>query len=286
MPTIEREGLRIVYDRYGSGPAVILVQGVGVIGGGWRPQVAALQSRWTVITIDNRGIGRSTLDDRHLTIEDMAADVLAVADAEKLTRFHLAGHSMGGVIAQHVALGSPDRVLSLGLLCTFLKGRQGTMVAPRMLGAAMRSRIGTRAMRRRAFVELVMPRSYLAGIDRDLLCVELGDLFGRDLADQPPIVMRQLRAMGRYDASSRLSRLAGTPTLVVSGSDDCIARPGYGRALAAAIPGATYVELENAGHALTIQRAADVNALLIGLFSRHDDGAAGLLAGASVGVGH
>ena len=278
MSSIERDGLTIGYERTGTGPAVILVQGVGVIGAGWRPQVAGLQARWTVVTIDNRGIGTSTLDTRQLTIEDMAADVLAVADREKIERFHLAGHSMGGVIAQHVALSAPSRVQSLALLCTFLRGRQGTVVAPSKLLTAIRSRVGTRAMRRRAFVELVMPPAHLASVDRDRLCAELAELFGRDLADQPSIVMRQLGAMSRYDAAARLAWLRAIPTLVVSGAHDCIARPAYGRALAAAIPGARYVEFADAGHALTIQRAPEVNALLEELFSRHDDRGAGLPA--------
>jgi len=261
--TLDRDGLRLGYTRTGSGPPVILVQGVGVVGAGWKPQLGALSDRYTVLALDNRGIGRSTLDDRQLTIEDMAADVLAVADAESIPRFHLAGHSMGGVIAQHVALTAPARVSTLALLCTFLKGRQGTMIAPAMLPTAIRSRIGTRGMRRRAFVELVMPKSYLATLDRDRVCEELGSLFGRDLADQPPIVMRQLRAMGRYDASARLASLGSIPTLVVSAVHDCIARPAYGRALAAAIPGARYVEFREAAHAVTIQCAEAVNALLL-----------------------
>ena len=282
MPTLDRDGLSLHYTRVGSGPAVVLVQGVGVVGGGWKPQADHLSRRYTVITIDNRGIGRSTLDDRALTVEDMAADVLAVADAESVDRFHLAGHSMGGAIAQQVALNARGRVASLALLCTFLRGRQGTTLAPGMMLSAIRSRVGTRRMRRRAFVELVMPRSYLAGVDRDRLCAELGELFGRDLADQPPIIRRQLGAMGRFDASTRLASLGGLPTLVVSGAEDGIARPAYGRALAGAIPGARYVELEDAGHALTIQRAADVNALLDELFGGHYDRGAGLPALAAI----
>ena len=262
MPSIRREGLVLSYSRKGSGPAVVLVQGVGVIGAGWKPQTEALSDRYTVVTIDNRGIGHSTLDDRQLTVEDMAADVLAIADAEGIDRFHLAGHSMGGVIAQHIALTAPARVSALALLCTFLKGRQGTMIAPAMLPSAIRGRIGTRRMRRRAFVELIMPKPYLAVVNRDRLCDELGSLFGRDLADQPPIVMRQLRAMGRYDASARLASLGSIPTLVVSAAHDCIARPAYSRALAAAIPGARYVEFSEAGHAVTIQCAREINNLL------------------------
>ena len=266
VPTLDRPAAHIHYSREGDGPAVILVQGVGVAGNGWKPQVDALRDRYSLITIDNRGIGHSRADGA-LTIEDMAADVLAVADAENVERFHLAGHSMGGVIAQQVALTARDRIQSLALLCTFLKGKQGTMIAPSMLLTAIRSRVGTRRMRRRAFVELVMTPAYLSTVDRDALCAELALLFGRDLADSPPIIMQQLRAMGRFDASGSLPSLRGIRTLVVSAAHDCIARPAYGRALAAAIPGARYVEFPDAGHAVTIQQPREINALLLEHFS-------------------
>ena len=261
MPFIDTNGARIFYTREGRGPAVLLIQGVGVIGKGWQPQVEGLKDRFTLISIDNRGIGQSTAPTAP-TIEEMAADVIAVADAEHLERFHLVGHSMGGVIAQHLALTAPSRILSLALLCTFLKGRQGTMIAPAMLLTAIRSRVGTRRMRRRAFVELVMPREFIATQDRERLSADLGELFGRDLADSPPIVMQQLRAMGRYDASEKLAQLHGLPTLVVSAEHDGIAQPKYGRALAAGIPGARYVEIPDAGHAVVIQKADAINALL------------------------
>jgi aminoacrylate hydrolase len=262
VQTCENRGARIAYAKAGSGPPVLLVQGVGVIGSGWTPQVDALSAHHTVITIDNRGIGASAWDGA-LSVEDMAADVLAVADAQGIDRFHLAGHSMGGIIAQQVALTAQPRVMSLALLCTFLKGRQATMLAPALLPAAIRARIGTRAMRRRAFIELVLPREYLATQNRDRVAAELGTLFGRDLAEQPPIIMRQLRAMAKFDASGQLASLSGLPTLVVSATHDGIARPQYGQSLAAAIPGARFVEVPHAGHAVTIQDAPLINRLLL-----------------------
>ena len=103
MPTIATKNARIQYWKTGNGPVVILVQGAGVIGEGWRPQIDALKDRHTVVWIDNRGIGQSVFTTRPLSIEDMADDVLAVADAEGLWAFHLAGHSMGGLVAR------PDR---------------------------------------------------------------------------------------------------------------------------------------------------------------------------------
>jgi pimeloyl-ACP methyl ester carboxylesterase len=262
VPVIECPGARIHYAISGSGPAVLLVQGVGVIAGGWRPQVAALERSSTTIAIDNRGVGQSTLDGP-LSIERMAEDVLAVADAEGLDRFHLVGHSMGGVIAQQVALTSLRRVQSLSLLCTFLKGSQGAAMSAGLLWTAIRSRIGTRRMRRHAFVEMVMTPDYLTTVDREALCGQLAVLFGRDLADQPSILMKQVRAMSKFDASSNLATLSKVPTLVLSAEHDRIARPEYGRALAGAIPGAHYVEVKGAGHAVTIQRADRVNEILL-----------------------
>lgn len=179
----------------------------------------------------------------------------------------IVGHSMGGIIAQQIALAAPDRVRSLSLLCTFARGAQGARLSWDLFVAGMRARIGPRASRRRAFVELVMPQPYLATVDRARLDADLAELFGRDLADQPPIVMPQLRAMSRYDALAKLSALGAISTVVGSGALDRIALPAFGRELAAAIPDARYVEFEDAGHAVTIHRPDAVNSLLL----RHFD---------------
>ena len=268
MPSIARGGASIAYARTGRGPAVVLVQGAGVVGNGWRPQVDALAPRFTTVVIDNRGIGASTPGDGPLSIEAMAEDTLAIMDAERIDRCHLSGHSMGGLIAQQIALTAPARVASLALLCTFLRGADGARLTPAMLLTALRMRIGTRAMRRNAFLELVMPAGYLTTVDRSTLARELAPLFGHDLAHQPSFVMRQVRAMARFDASDRLAALAGIPTLVVSATHDRIAAPSSGRALAAAIPGARYVEVPDGGHAVPIQCATAVNALLLDHLAR------------------
>jgi pimeloyl-ACP methyl ester carboxylesterase len=262
MPFIERDGARIHYTATGSGPAVLLVQGVGIVGEGWRPQIDGLARRHRCIAFDNRGIGASTLGTARLTVEAMAADALAILDAARVTRCHVVGHSMGGLIAQAIALDAPERVASLTLMCTFRDGPSGARLSPASLVSALRTRVGTRAMRRRAFVELVMPDAVLRATDRDALAARLAPLFGRDLADQPPIVMKQLRAMARFDESIKLARLGTIRTLVVSAAHDRIAPPRHGRALANAIPLARYVEYPDAGHGLPIHQADDVNGLL------------------------
>lgn len=261
--TVKVDGGEIRYSVSGRGPAVLMIQGVGVAGGGWRPQVEAIATRFTAITFDNRGIGRSRLGTSPLTVEGMAGDALAILAAEGIDGFHLVGHSMGGLIAQHVALTARARIRSLALMCTFADGKDGSRLSPSMMLLGLRTRIGTRAMRRNGMMQMIMPASYLRTVDRRRLGEELQALFGRDLADQPPIVMTQLRAMSRYDASTRLPELSGIPTLVISAAHDPIAPPRLGRALAAAIGSARFVEFEDAGHAVPIQCAREVNALLI-----------------------
>src|SRR6185503_2192983 len=115
MPTLHTRGARVSYSRTGTGEPVLLIQGVGAVGNAWRPQIDALASRYSVITIDNRGIGASTITEGAVTI----------VDAEGIGRCHVVGHSMGGLIAMQIALTSPRRVKSLALLCTFPDGRSG-----------------------------------------------------------------------------------------------------------------------------------------------------------------
>jgi pimeloyl-ACP methyl ester carboxylesterase len=263
MPFVTSGGSRIAYTRVGSGPAVLLIQGVGAIGRVWEPQVEALAPRFTAVHFDNRGIGESTSDGRALSIEAMASDALAVMDAEQIDRFHVAGHSMGGAIAQALALAVPERVLSLSLLCTFAAGGDAVKLSWGMMWSGIRSRVGSRAARRRAFLEMVVPPAELSAHGVDAMHERLAPLFGRDLADQPPIAMKQLRALSRYDARERLGTLSGMPTLVMSGELDRIARPESGRGLAAAIPGARYLELPGAGHAVPVYRPDAVNGPLL-----------------------
>lgn len=258
MPELEHQGCRLHYCLEGAGPQVLLIQGVGVEGSGWQPQIADFAARHQCLRFDNRGIGRSQPTAGRLSIEQFAADALALMDAAGWEKAHVAGHSMGGLIAQHIALTARHRVRSLALLCTFSRGRDVTGLTWDMLIAGLRTRIGPRAWRRKAFLEMVeAPESE---------AVRMGELFGHDVADQPPIVMKHLSAMSAYDATPRLKELGGIPTLVVSGARDRIARPELGRAIAAGVPDSGYVEFPSAGHALPITHTARLNALLLDHF--------------------
>jgi pimeloyl-ACP methyl ester carboxylesterase len=256
------DGCRIAYDRRGEGPPVLFIQGVGVHGDGWRPQIDELASRFTCLSFDHRGIGRSGAAEDDFTVELLAADSLAILDREGIGAAHVVGHSLGGLVALVLASRARERVRSLSLLCTFPSGRAAAPLSPRMMWLGMRSRVGTRRQRRHGFLRLVLAPSQVERIDLDALASQLAPLFGHDLGDLPEIASRQLRAMRRCDPSPGLGELARIPTLVVSARHDPIAPPAVGRRLAESIEGARYVEFDDASHGLPITHAAEVNRLL------------------------
>jgi pimeloyl-ACP methyl ester carboxylesterase len=259
---VEIEGCRFTFSLEGRGAPVALVQGVGVCGSGWLPQVRELSSEFQCLTFDNRGMGGSQPVGRPLTVDRMARDTLALMSHVGWRSAHVVGHSLGGPIAIEMALLESARVRSLSLLCTVGRGRDATRLSGRMLKLGLLSRVGPRRSRRRAFLRIVLPDAAVRTGDPDVLARELEPLFGHDLADQPPVAMKQLAALRAFDATARLGALADKPTLVVAATHDPIAPPQFGRALAAGIPGARYVEIEDASHGVTIQHAARVNELL------------------------
>jgi pimeloyl-ACP methyl ester carboxylesterase len=260
---VQVKDTRLSYRVAGDGPPVLLIQGVGLHGDGWLPQVAGLAPSYRCLSFDNRGTGHSELGSGAISVKTMAEDALAILDAVGWESAHVVGHSLGGVVAQHLGLTAAGRVRSLSLLCTVARGRDATKLSGRMLWLGIRSSLGSRRMRRRAFLRIVMPPSVLIDDNADALAESLAPIFGHDLADRPPIAMKQLAALRAYDATPRLAELGRFPTLVASAAYDPIAPPRYGCALAEAIPGARYVELADSSHGVTIQRAEEVNALLI-----------------------
>lgn len=260
--TVEHKGCALSYTVRGEGPPVLFIQGVGVHASGWTPQIDGLAGALRCASFDNRGLGSSQPRGCAITVEQMADDAEAVMNALGWPSAHVVGHSLGGLVALHLALSARARVRSLALLCTFARGRYGTPLTS-VLWTGLRTKFGTRRQRRRAFLELVMPPHVLRTADRDALAERLAPLFGHDLGVEPPVTMAQLAAMRAYDATPRLAELDGLPVLVVSAAHDRIASPAVGRALAAGIREARYVELPDAAHGAAIQCAAEINALLL-----------------------
>ena len=258
---VEHRGCRLAYTVAGNGPSVLFIQGVGVHGAGWRPQTSELSSAYTCITFDNRGMGQSQPIGAEVSVAQMADDARAVLDAAGVQSAHVVGHSLGGPVALQLALDVGKRVKSLTLLCSFTGSRTVAPLTLRMILLGMQARIGTRTMRRRGFLKLLLPPGGSADSEA------LAELFGHDLADQPPVVPAQLRAMQAIDLSDRLGELVDVRTLIVNASHDPIAPPSAGLALRNGLTGSRYVEVADASHGLPITHAAQVNAMLVEHFA-------------------
>jgi pimeloyl-ACP methyl ester carboxylesterase len=269
---LEHDGCALSYRVRGEGPPVVFIQGVGLHGDGWEPQVDGLAERFRCLTFDNRGMASSQPLVGRLSVERMAEDVLVLLDAEGWESAHVVGHSLGGLVAQHLGLTARRRVRSLALLCTASKGAHLTRISGPILKLGLVTYLGTRRMKRHAFLNLVLPPSILRANDRDELAAQLAPVFGHDLADTPPVVDHQLGALRAYDATPRLAELAGMSTLVVSAEHDPIAPPRFARALAERIPGARHVSIGEAAHGVTVQRADEINARLLEHLARAEEG--------------
>ncbi len=154
---LDFDGCRLSFATDGAGPPVMFIQGVGVGGRGWLPQVRDLRARFTCLSFDNRRLGASQPTGRPITVEQLADDARALMDHLGWESAHVVGHSLGGPIALDLARRDPRRIRSLSLLCTVARGADATRLSPRMLSIGLRSRIGPRRSRRRAFMEIVSP---------------------------------------------------------------------------------------------------------------------------------
>ena len=266
MPYLRAKEVGLFYEMAGHGLPVLLIHGVGVPGSGWGPQVRGLKDRCELLTYDNRGVGRSIPCRGTMSIEAMARDARRLLDDAGWKSAHVVGHSLGGVIAQQLALTNPDRVRSLVLACTFHRGKDGARVTPWVLWMSLRTRIGTLRMRRRAFLQMLFTEEYLLERRPEALASEMSVFLGRDLAVQPPVMMRQLQALRRSDLSGRLAELKDIPALVMGAEKDLIAPLAQGRKLASAIPGSVFEQIANASHGAMIQKADWVNERLFRFF--------------------
>lgn len=254
---VERGEVKIHYRRCGTGKPCLLIQGVGVRGDAWRTQTDTLAKDYELCSIDNRGVGES--NGAPSSITQMADDALAVLDKLGWERAHVVGHSMGGAVAMALAAKSSSRVSSLALLCTVARGRDIFSLSPRVLAIQMRTRLGTKESRRRAFFELVSGPSYSSTDEGSLL--ELEQVFGRRLDELPRVVPRQMFAFARFNSKPMWPALSAIRTLVLSAKHDIVCPAKSGERLAQGIDGALY-KLVDGGHAVPAQDPATINAVL------------------------
>jgi pimeloyl-ACP methyl ester carboxylesterase len=244
MPSVDASGTELHYLRAGEGEPLLLIQGMSATHLTWgRPFLDELEQSFDCIVFDNRGMGLSGEAEMPFTIADMAADTAALLDALELETAHLLGISMGGMIAQELALAHPERIRTLTLGATYCGGPEGTLMEPedlKMLGAAMAS--GNRDRVFRAMWEINLSPGFREDDTRFAAFAEMGSA----LPAPQPVILQQMRACGAHDTSERLGAI-DLPTLVIHGDVDRLLGPGNGRQIASLIP-ARLEMLEGVGH--------------------------------------
>jgi pimeloyl-ACP methyl ester carboxylesterase len=221
--------------------------GLGASSRLWYRLLPWLSRRHRVIVLDNRGTGDSLPVRSRLTMRGLAQDVVDVLDAAGEESAHVLGASMGGMIAQHVALDHRERVRSLVLACTTAGGPAGLPPWRLMATVALRPVLGAK----RTF-PLVAPLLY-ARATLDTCHDRVREDLKRRVADatSPLTVYAQMGAIALHDTRSRLYELENVSTLVVHGLEDGLVPPKRGRELAELIPGARLELVPSCSHLLT-----------------------------------
>jgi pimeloyl-ACP methyl ester carboxylesterase len=208
-----------------------------------RPFLDELEPHFDCTVFDNRGMGLSGEAELPFTIADMAADTAALLDALEIETAHVVGISMGGMIAQELALAHPERIRTLTIGASYCGGPNGTLMAPedlQMLGAAYAS--GEPEQVFRAMWEINLSPDFRADDSRFAAFVEMGSA----LPAPQPVVLQQMRACGAHDTHERLGQIS-LPTLVIHGDADRLLGHANGLEIASRIP-ARLETLEGVGH--------------------------------------
>ena len=257
VTVLERpDGARIWWTTEGEGEPVVLVMGLGYPSDMWFRVGPVLAEHYRVLRLDNRGAGRTgDVPGGPYSVEMMADDVLAVLDEAGETSAHVVGASMGGLIAQEVALSAPERVRSLVLACTH-PGVAHSVWDPQAV--ALLARRGSLTPQEAA--EASIPFNYVSATPRER--IEQDWAVRLPLASTPAGYLAQAAGSSKWSGLERLPSLR-VPTLVVHGEGDRLVPAVNGRLIADAVPGAELVIIADANHLFFTDQPERTNAVLL-----------------------
>lgn len=257
------DGAAISYEVDGpeGAPAVVLIMGLAWPAAMWFRQVPALATDYRVVRMDNRGAGKTgDVPGAPYTVETMAADCLAIMDDAGVRSAQVVGISMGGLIAQELALTAPERVTSLCLVATH-PGIAQAVVNP----DAMEMLMSRGSMTPEQAAEVSIPFNYAPATTRDR--IEEDWAIRMPLAATNDGYMAQAMGTSQWSGYDRLASIAA-PTMVLHGELDRLVPPANGEKIAERIPGAELVLVPDANHVLTTDQPEQVNKILLDWLGR------------------
>jgi pimeloyl-ACP methyl ester carboxylesterase len=230
-------------ERRGEGPDVLLIAGLGDPAEAWQPQLDGLSDRYRLTAFDNRGAGRTPLGDGPLSVATMADDAAALLRALGLTGAHVAGFSMGGAIAQELALRHPALVRSLVLVSTYARPDALFRSQLRFWRWLAEAAPSERAFFEAFYTWVYTPRAHADGTVEQIVEEALAFPHGQSLA----AFQAQVDACIAHDTAERLSEITA-PTLVLSSELDILLPPRFGRFVAAEISNARFEVMPGEAH--------------------------------------
>jgi pimeloyl-ACP methyl ester carboxylesterase len=254
---IEIEGRVFAWTSGGEGPPLLLVNGYAATSADWDPTfLGGLAESFEVICPDNRGLGGSDLGVEEITVDSMAEDLEALLDDRGIERLPVVGWSMGGFVAQRLALRSPQRVTKLALLGTDPGGPEA-VPADSDVWARLTDHSGTPREQASRLIELIFPPALAPQVDR-----EFGDIVAAARAGLSPHALRaQEAAMEAWHADEQEPPRSPLPALVLHGERDVVIPAPNAGALAGRWGGECEL-FPGAGHAFMAQEPQRVAALL------------------------
>jgi pimeloyl-ACP methyl ester carboxylesterase len=258
---VQSDGATLYWEDEGSGEPVLLVMGLGMPATGWWRTVPVLAKRFRVLAFDNRGSGRSGRPKGPYSLAQLTADALAVLDAAGEESAHVYGISLGGMVAQELALLAPERVRSLVLGATTAGGREHERPDDETVDFLRRR--GSMPVEEGVWASIPYmygPATLERAAERIAEDVEQRLRFPPDRAGY----QAQLAAASAHDTASRLGAIA-TRSLVLHGSADRIVPVANGRRLAEWLPRAGFHELAGAGH-LYLTDAPEAGEIVVRFF--------------------
>jgi pimeloyl-ACP methyl ester carboxylesterase len=238
---LSADGTKIAWAERGEGPPLLLIHGLGYASWGWGPVLEPLAERFRVLTFDNRGIGGSDRPPGPYTARMLAEDGIAVLDAAGVVRAHVVGTSLGGMAAQELALGWPERVDRLVLACTTPGGPSSHPMPEATVRLITQPLDLPREERFRVFVRNALSEPYDEDVVEEITALRLEEA-------QPLEAWQAQAAAGMgFDASDRVGNIAA-PTLVLTGTADEVVDARNSDLLAERIAGARLERFEGCGH--------------------------------------
>jgi 3-oxoadipate enol-lactonase len=262
MSFVEHLGAKIYWDEQGSGEPVLLIMGLSYPSYMWHRTRPVLAKRYRTIALDNRGVGQSDVPPGIYSIASMASDAVAVLDAAGVESAHVFGVSMGGMIAQELALQYPKRVCSLILGCTAAGGPHAVQAEPTALQALTRQ-----GMTPEESKEAIIPFIYDVATPREQIDADMA--IRMKWYPTPQGYIGQLQGIRAWEAYSRIAQISA-PTLVIHGETDRLIPVANARLVSERIPGAKLALIPQASHIFTTDQPAAAHHAISEFLSAQD----------------